>query len=104
MIPTLTLNVADWTTTPGHRYSRDCEWSGEEYRDKILIPALEKAQVVEVNLDGVLGCSSGWLSEVFQGVISKLGPDVVRRIRVTSTQYGQYVNDVRGWMDEALQG
>lgn len=96
------LRVADWTKTPGGRYRHITAWSGEEYRDKVLIPALDSSDIVEVNLDGVHGYGSGWLSEVFEALIEKRGPDVRSRIRLTSTQFGYRVDQVYQWMDEAV--
>ena len=103
MTPILALNVADWTQTPAYRYRKIGPCSGEEYRDTILIPALEKAEIVAVNLDGVVGYGSGWLSEVFEGLVEKLGPDVRERIRVTSSQFGYRVEQVSRWMQEAAE-
>ena len=102
MTPLIALRVSDWTTTPGGRYRNITRWSGEEYRDKVLIPALEQAEVVEVNLDGVAGYGSGWLSEVFEALVGKIGPSVRPRIRLTSTEYSYRVDQVYGWMDEAV--
>ena len=42
-----TINIAnDFSVFPGGRYRSDGEFSGEEFRDNILITALQKYQQV----------------------------------------------------------
>ncbi|WP_337519562.1 STAS-like domain-containing protein, partial [Desulfovibrio sp.] len=61
-----TINIAnDFSVFPGGRYRSDGEFSGEEFRDNILIPALQKYQQVIVELDGTRGYGSSFLLEVF---------------------------------------
>lgn len=68
------INVAeDFTRYPGGRYREDGEHSGEEFRDDVLVPALERARVsggkVTVVLDGVTGYPSSFLEEAFGGLV-----------------------------------
>ena len=65
-----TINIAnDFSVFPGGRYRSDGEFSGEEFRDNILIPALQKYQQVIVELDGTRGYGSSFLEEVFGGLV-----------------------------------
>jgi hypothetical protein len=70
----LTIDIGkDFTRYPGGRYARLGNFSGEEFRDSFLIPALEEVKdgQVTVMLDGALGYSSSFLEETFGGLIRK---------------------------------
>jgi hypothetical protein len=63
----------DFTRYPGVRYRKDGSFSGQEFRENVLTPALEDARsdnsVVVVILDGVAGYGSSFLEEAFGGLI-----------------------------------
>ena len=72
------INIAlDFTDTPGPRYIKDGEFSGEEFRESILIPKFEQAKKdkakLEINLDGGYGYPSSFLEEAFGGLARKFG-------------------------------
>ncbi|MGE0322247.1 MAG: STAS-like domain-containing protein [Polyangiaceae bacterium] len=77
---TITLDVGDFSLTPGGRYKAEGYFSGEEYRDSILLPALERAEKVIVNLDRPHGFTSSFLEEVFGGIVRKLGKQALERV------------------------
>jgi len=59
----------------GGRYRDDGPWSGEQFRDDVLVPQMERAlashsQVVII-LDGVAGVPSSFLEEAFGGLLRK---------------------------------
>ncbi len=60
----------DFTDTPGGRNRTDGPYSGERFRDDVLVPALERGEV-EVDLDGVLGFGSSFLEEAFGGLVRR---------------------------------
>lgn len=63
----------DFTRYPGPRYRSTGPFSGEEFRDRILTPALRTAIAnggsVVVVLDNVAGYGSSFLEESFGGLI-----------------------------------
>lgn len=67
------INIAsDFTRYPAGRFRRDGRFSGEQFRDDMLIPALERATgVVVVDLDGTIGYGSSFLEEAFGGLMRK---------------------------------
>ena len=71
----------DFTHYPGGRYRRHGDFSGESFRDDLLVPALEANDHVTVVLDGVEGYASSFLEEAFGGLIRERGysVDQVRR-------------------------
>ena len=71
----LTIDIArDFSETPAGRTEDDGPDSGERFRDKFLIPNLEKAtrrNPLIVSIDGLEGYASSFLEEAFGGVIRK---------------------------------
>lgn len=70
------INIAtDYTRYPGPRYASDGPFSGEVFRDTILMDALKQAiatgGMVTVSLDGVAGYGSSFLEEAFGGLLRK---------------------------------
>ncbi|WP_417840416.1 STAS-like domain-containing protein [Terasakiella sp.] len=61
----------DFTTTPAGRYRQDGDFSGEAFRDDILVPALKASDIVKVVLDGTRGYGSSFLEETFGGLVRK---------------------------------
>lgn len=63
------IKIADWSVCPGGRYRADGDFSGEAFRDDILVPALRAAEYVTVNTDGTRGYGSSFLEEAFGGLL-----------------------------------
>ncbi|WP_374538535.1 STAS-like domain-containing protein [Chitinimonas taiwanensis] len=67
------INVArEFSRRPVGRYATDGTESGEVFRSKFLVPALEKAQTIVIDLDGTRGYGSSFLEEAFGG-LARLG-------------------------------
>lgn len=64
------INVSkDFTRMPCVRHRVDGPFSGEEFREEILLPALEAHDKVIVNLEGCLALGSSFLEEAFAGIV-----------------------------------
>ena len=73
-----TIKVSDFSTAPGGRFRSNGPCSGEEFRDDILIPAMEALgpdfeEELLIDLDGGFGYASSFLDEVFGKLIQKYG-------------------------------
>jgi STAS-like domain of unknown function (DUF4325) len=71
---TLYISVAkDFSRTPGPRLKKHGSFSGEAFRDEILIPkfreALKHDQKLVVDLDSTAGYLSSFLEEAFGGLV-----------------------------------
>jgi len=69
-----TISIAEnFSRYPGPRYRKDGPFSGEEFREGYLQPALSAALkdggIVAVVLDGVAGYGSSFLEEAFGGLV-----------------------------------
>jgi hypothetical protein len=68
----MTIFVAkDFSKMPCVRKRDDGKKSGEEFRDEILLPALNTNDQVTVDLNGVLTLGSSFLEEAFGGLVRK---------------------------------
>lgn len=64
------INVSkDFSEYPAGRYRDDGEFSGEVFREDLLLPMLKNFDVVEINLDGSMGYGSSFLEEAFGGLV-----------------------------------
>ena len=105
------LSVSDFTKYPGGRKKKDGPYSGEEFRDNFLKPALLAAKAarskVIVNLDGVAGYGSSFLEEVFGGIVrlKVLPPDEIAplmSVRVTDDALAGFRADALRYLTKAI--
>lgn len=79
----ININVKDFSTSPGPRYIKQGEASGELFYHQILNPAFTKGLNEEsdivVNLDGVDGYMSSFLDEAFGNLVYDFGADEVTK-------------------------
>ena len=76
---TRTINfVQDFTDCPGGRKIIHGEFSGEEFREKVLKPALLENERVVLNMDGAVGFPSSFIDEAFGILAEEIGADVLR--------------------------
>jgi hypothetical protein len=63
----------DFSSYPGGRFRADGDFSGEAFREDVLVPAIKEALSeggrVEVSLGGVAGYASSFLEEAFGGIV-----------------------------------
>ena len=71
---TTVLNIAkQFSRSPAGRYLTDGPFSGQAFRENLLLPALREYETVEVQLDGALGFGSSFLEEAFGGLVREAG-------------------------------
>ena len=68
------INIAvDFSRIPGARYPEEGDFSGQEFRQTILLPklqeAIKKKEMLTINLDGTAGLGTSFLEESFGGLI-----------------------------------
>jgi hypothetical protein len=67
------IRVADFAPSPGGRYIADGPYSGEWFRDEVLVGRLREAARVgiplEVELDDTAGYGASFLEEAFGGLV-----------------------------------
>lgn len=77
---TTQINIAaDFSRSPAGRFYSDGPFSGERFREELLVPALKRGDSVVVNLKGVLGFGSSFLEEAFGGLVrGGMAPEFIR--------------------------
>lgn len=97
----------DYSRYPGGRYRRLGKYSGEEFRDDFLRPALEQGCEVKVVLDGTEGYGSSFLEEAFGGLIrAGCDPNVVRaklKPIAEDAEFETYVDEIWQYIDDAVE-
>lgn len=102
---TRTINIAsDFSQTPAGRFITDGPYSGERFRDEILVPALKSSDEVVVDMSGVFGYGSSFLEEAFGGVVRKClfnRDELLKKMRIRSslktyeTKVLQYIKEAQ---------
>lgn len=72
----------DFTEFPGGRYPEDGDGNGTTFREKFLLPAINRKQKTTIVLDGTRGYPSSFLEEAFGGLI---------RQGITADQISEYL-------------
>ena len=74
----------DFSDTPGARYKSEGKFSGEEFRETLLVPkfceAVESGKKLTINLDGSYGYPTSFLEEAFGGLSRIYGAKAVLKI------------------------
>ncbi|KGA40411.1 hypothetical protein KU75_16890 [Pectobacterium odoriferum] len=100
------IYIEEFSKFPGPRYAVLGEYSGETFRDKVLIPALNQHDQISVNFDGVFGFGSSFLEEAFGGLLR----NGVERKKVEQLKNNlissdpSIVDEVKSYIDDALRG
>lgn len=103
------ISVAkDFTTTPGIRYKSQGAYSGEEFLEKILAPAYEKAEsssdTIVVDLDGTSGYASSFLEEVFGGLARKYkNKNILSKINIISEEEKYLVDEIKEYINKSFK-
>ena len=99
--------ATEYSKTPGGRTRKDGPYSGEDFRETILIPKYEEAkktgEQLIVDLDGGYGYGTSFLEEAFGGAARKLGDKDLRKILVISKEEPKLSDDVSYYIDSALK-
>ena len=97
--------VEDFSPSPGGRFRRDGPFSGEQFREDVLRPALITGEEVTIDLDGAFGYPSSFLEEAFGGLIRH---GIIRAAEandrlhfLASGPYELYVADIRRYLENA---
>lgn len=101
------INIAkDFSITPGGRTIKEGDYSGELFRDTILIPkyrqAVENNEILEIDFDGTFGYSPSFLDEAFGGLVkARRERDIINNLKIISNDYMGVERKIRGYMSDA---
>lgn len=96
----------DYSRSPGGRYTTDGPFSGERFRNEILVPALKSHLKVEVDLSGVMGFGSSFLEEAFGGIVREklCSKDEMKKKLHIKSRLKTYESRIWKYVDEARPG
>lgn len=67
----------DFTFYPFGRHNSDSNYSGQAFRENVLLPNIEKGKEITIELDNVAGYSDAFLEEAFRG-LNVMYPDKIK--------------------------
>lgn len=100
-------NIAkEYSQIPGPRYVREGKFSGEDFRDSILLPLIKKAKQhndrILIILDGGYGYPTSFLEEAFGGVIRATNDrSILSLIEFISDEEPALIDEIKLYMSEA---
>lgn len=101
------INIAkDFSRMPAGRYAKDGPYSGENFREKLLVPALKKEVIVRVVLDGARGYGSSFLEEAFGGIIRGRVlslRDLNKKMTLVSESDPTLITEINEYMQDAAK-
>lgn len=89
--------ISDYSKSPGPRYCRQGDDSGEDFYHKVLNKkfkeAFDKNLELEINLDGPDGYASSFLDEAFGNLVFDFGKEnVKKRIKIISNEEPEWID------------
>lgn len=103
----ITINIIEeYTDTPGARHIDDGPFSGEDFRETLLIPkfieAKEKKEKLMINLDGGYGYPTSFLEESFGGLARIYGSKAVLDIiEFISEDEPAIIDEIKNYIKQA---
>lgn len=95
-----------YTKSPGGRFRKEGEYSGEDFRETILKREYEHSKKNDenliVDLDGGYGYGSSFLEEAFGGLVRALNDVDISMIKIISHEEPQLVDDVYKYLNDAV--
>jgi hypothetical protein len=102
--------ATDFSRIPGARFQEEGDFSGQQFRQEILLPKLKKAiknkEKLEINLDGTAGLGTSFLEESFGGLIrvDKLKYRmVIDTLVFISNDDPEYIDEIKNYLREAYE-
>jgi hypothetical protein len=100
--------VKEFTDAPGPRYKSEGKFSGELFRETILLPkikeAIEKKETLLIDLDGAYGYGCGFLDEAFGGLIrtnKRTLAEFKKILRFKSDEEPGLIEEIRRYINQA---
>ncbi|MDY9918551.1 protein of unknown function [Porphyromonadaceae bacterium KH3R12] len=100
--------ASDFSRIPGARFPEEGDFSGQQFRQEILLPKLKEAidikEILEIDLDGTAGLGTSFLEESFGGLIriDNLNYQaIIDTIKFVSNDDPEYIEEINNYLKEA---
>ena len=94
----------EYSQNPGARYSKQGPYSGEDFRNKVLVPFFEnkkEGDIMEIDLNGLNGYPSSFFEEAFGGIARIYSPkDVLRSLIFKCTDNPLFIEDLISYIKQ----
>ncbi len=96
----------DFSATPGGRFIAEGDFSGEKFRDDLLIKKFEEAEqsdaVLEVDFDDCYGIGTSFLEEAFGGFVRKYHKHgLLDRLKIVAIEDETIPGNIKKYVEEA---
>ena len=98
----------DFSSTPGPRYKEEGDFSGEVFRQTILLPkiikSIDEREKLIIKLDGTDGFGTSFLEESFGGLIREdhlKYEDIIDVLELISIEEPYLIEDINEYLKEA---
>lgn len=98
----------EFSRTPGPRYRQQGNYSGQEFRETILVKAvlraISKNEILLIDLDGTSGYSTSFLEESFGGLIRLENislSDIKAHVKFKSDEDVEYLEEIESYLQSA---
>lgn len=96
----------DFSTTPGGRQIAEGDYSGEQFRDELLLEKYEEAEqgntLLEVDFDGCYGVGTSFLEEAFGGLVRKYHKHgILKRLVIVALEDETIPGNIKKYVEEA---
>lgn len=97
--------VKDFTKFPGPRYEAIGTFSGERFRNEVLLPKFQEAnqnsEKLVIDLDGTHGYGSSFLEEAFGGAVRENLVFTKDNLEFYSQEDGSLIEEIWQYIEEA---
>jgi hypothetical protein len=97
--------ATDFSRIPGARFPEEGDFSGQEFRQKILLPklkeAIDKKEKLEIDIDGTAGLGTSFLEESFGGLIriDKMDYTLIKStLSFISNDDTEYIDEINNYL------
>lgn len=101
-MPPSTIDIGkDFSRFPAGRVRSDGPFSGQRFREDLLVPALQTGGEITILLDGALGFGSSFLEEAFAGLVRAEGfspDDLLGRLKFQARD-SSLIDEIREYID-----
>ena len=97
----------DFTKSPGGRLMSEGEYSGEQFRNDLLLPLYLKAKEANdkliIDLDGCYGFATSFIEEAFGGLArATKHKDILKFIEIISDDEPGLIGDIKNYIKDAI--